>query len=208
MLLNMLNGKPNLIILFQFNSRKSLQFFRGSEYDVTEEIEEIKNKHSAKLEQQGECKSWSWTLQRLFSTSFLRPFSCIGILYMLVTWNGFNNMLVYMIQILQESGSTISPDLGPTIVGSIRIGFAGVVPFVIGKIKPKVLFLIGQFISTIAIALVGVYAFLQDYHSEYMEYFGWIPLASIVVLTVMRAAAILPVLHPLLNELYPTEIRY
>ena len=127
---------------------------------------------------------------------------------MLVTWNGFNNMLVYMIQILQESGSTISPDLGPTIVGSIRIGFAGVVPFVIGKIKPKVLFLIGQFISTIAIALVGVYAFLQDYHSEYMEYFGWIPLASIVVLTVMRAAAILPVLHPLLNELYPTEIRY
>ena len=90
----------------------------------------------SKLERQGESTSWSWTFQRIFSTSFLKPFSCIGILYMLVAWSGFNNLLVYMIQFLEEAGSTIDPDIGPIIVGSIRIGFAGTV--VLGHPKQNI----------------------------------------------------------------------
>ena len=77
------------------------------------------------LELQGEStSSWMWTFQRIFSSSFLKPFSCIGILYMLVAWTGFNTILTYMIDILNDSGSTIEPDMGPMIVGGVRIIFA------------------------------------------------------------------------------------
>ena len=104
-----------------FYYRKSLKFFRGTNYDVTKEINEIKERHAAKQKIHGESKSWMWTFQRLLSPSFCKPFLFIGLIYMLIEWAGFNNILVYMILILQESESSIDPELGPIIVGSVRL---------------------------------------------------------------------------------------
>ena len=66
-----------------------------------------------------------------------------------------------------------------------------------------------MFISMLAVSAIGIYAFIKDNYpnSEILQYIGWLPLISIVFLVVMRGAGILPVLHPLKNELFPTEIR-
>ena len=74
---------------------------------------------------QDKSKSWLLTFKRIASMAFLKPFSCIGVLFMLVEWSGFSNMTTFMIPILKESGSSIDPNLGPIIVGSVRIVFAG-----------------------------------------------------------------------------------
>ena len=103
--------------------------FRGPDYNITDEINEIKEKHMSKVELQGKSKSWIWTFQRLASATFLKPFSCIGVLYMLTEWCGFNVILVYMITILKESGSSIDPNIGPIVVGSVRFVFAGMYTF-------------------------------------------------------------------------------
>ena len=60
-----------------------------------------------------------------------------------------------------------------------------------------------------AVCSLGIYAFIKDNYpnSEILQSIGWLPLISIVFLVVMRGAGILPVLHPLKNELFPTEIR-
>ena len=44
---------------------------------------------------------------------------------MINTWSGFNCLLVYMIEVLEKTGSNIDPNIGPIIVGSIRLAFAG-----------------------------------------------------------------------------------
>ena len=105
--------------------RKSLQFFRGPGYDISEEFEEIKEKRRSKVEMQGEKQSWNWTFKQLMSSSFLKPYSCVGVLYILCDWSGFSAFSTYMVQILKESGLSIDPRIGPITIGSIRLFYAG-----------------------------------------------------------------------------------
>ena len=105
-------------------ARKALQFFRGKNFDVEEELQEIQKKHESKKSQITQ-KSWKFTLKRIFSSAFFKPFSCVGILYVIGTWTGFNSLIVYMVTILEETGSNIDPHLAPIIVGCMRLTFAG-----------------------------------------------------------------------------------
>ena len=106
-------------------ARKALQFFRGQHYDITEEFNEIQQKHESKKEENTKESSWKFIIHQLFSVSFFKPFSCVGILYMLNMLLGFNPLLTYTIEILNEAGSNVDPNIGLIIVGSIRLIFAG-----------------------------------------------------------------------------------
>ena len=107
-------------------SRKALQFYRGAQYDISEEIGEMNEKHLSKL---ANVQSSSW--RRLFSMSFLRPFSCVGVLAILSLASGFNVVSIYMIEILQDSGSTINPNLAPIIVGTVRLVISSKLPILL-----------------------------------------------------------------------------
>ena len=65
--------------------------------------------------------TWTWTLKRLFSASFFKPFLCVGLLNILSKLSGSNVITYYMITILEESGSSIDPNIGPIIAGSIGV---------------------------------------------------------------------------------------
>ena len=90
----------------------------------------------------------------------------------------------------------------------IHLGF---LPLIVGKLKPKTMFVISQILETASIIAICVYAFISNNESfissETLKSFGWIPIASIVVLIVISGIGIQPVLHILLNEMYPTNIR-
>ena len=128
-----------IIYIYLINFRKSLQFFRGPNYDITEEFEEIKEKRRSKVELQGEKQSWNWTFQQLISSSFLKPYSCVGVLYILCDWSGFSAFSTYMIQILKGSGLSIDPRLGPITIGSVRLFFAGKCTFSIFRLHLKMI---------------------------------------------------------------------
>ena len=102
-----------------FSFRRSLQFYRGPDYDINEEFCEMQEKHLSKVAEQIKSSSWKWTLERFFSMAFLKPFSCAGILSVLSMACGTNVVSTYMFFILQESGSLINPNLAPIIVGSV-----------------------------------------------------------------------------------------
>ena len=109
-------------------AKKSLKFFRGQEYaNINKELDEITEKHQSKL-QDSETLSWKFQIRRIFSVAFLKPFSCIGVLYSLTTWTGFDILQTYMINVLQESGSDvwINLSLVPSIVGVIGLVTAGI----------------------------------------------------------------------------------
>ena len=102
-------------------AKKSLQFFRGTNYDITYEIDEIQQKHLSKQKYQ----STLWTLRRLCSRAFFKPFMCIGILELLWNVSGFEVLTLYMVPVLKETESIIEPNLGPVIVGGVRVVVAG-----------------------------------------------------------------------------------
>ena len=73
-------------------AKKSLQFFRGKNYDVTEELIEIQKKHESKMHGASK-KSWKTLIGRIFSIAFLKPFSCVGVLFSLSPWVGGNSLM-------------------------------------------------------------------------------------------------------------------
>ena len=82
-------------------------------------------------------------------------------------------------------------------------------PFFIRQFRPKNLFVITSFLTSLAMITIGTFAFLQQFYPDlpHLESFSWIPLAMVIVPVIMRAAGILPVLHSLLSEVFPTDIR-
>ena len=104
-----------------FNFRKSLQFYRGRDYDITEEFEEISSQNQKKALLAQHLSGWKLTLKRFTSSSFGRPFMCIGVLYLIMQWGEYNNLTIHMISIFTESKSSIEPELAPVFAGSIQV---------------------------------------------------------------------------------------
>ena len=101
--------------------RKSLQFARGKDYDISEEFDElskqIETKAVARL-----ATGWTTTIRRIFSSAFFRPFSCVGILFLIQQWGEFSNLMIHMIEIFKDSNLTVvEPTLAPVIVGSVQV---------------------------------------------------------------------------------------
>lgn len=190
-------------------ARKSLRFFRGKNYDINEELTEIETKHESKQAAQAQA-NWKFTMSRIFSFAFFKPFIFgVGILYTVGEWNGSNSLIVYMISILEETGSNFDSKIGPIVVGCIRVAFAGLAAILINKFQPKVLYVTCQFLSTIAVCLIGLFAYFREFQPDlpYLQEFSWVPLVMIMTVITMKAAGILPVLQTLMAEVYPTEIR-
>ena len=99
----------------------SLRFYRGPNFDISDEIDEIHKKHLSKPE----SKSVVMLLKRIFSSAFLKPYMCIGIIEALFNISGFEITLVYMVDLLRETGSGIDPYLGPVIIGAVRFVTSG-----------------------------------------------------------------------------------
>ena len=56
---------------------------------------------------------------------------------------------------------------------------------------------------------IGLFAFLHKFNPDlpYLDVLSWIPLAMVISCVVMRATGIITVLHTLMSECYPTDIR-
>jgi len=62
---------------FNFIFRKSLQFYRGKDCDISVEFNEILKQNAEKA---SKAKGWRSTIKRIASPAFGRPFKCVGVL--------------------------------------------------------------------------------------------------------------------------------
>ena len=106
-------------------AKKSLEFYRGNQHNVDGELFEISQNHESKLRNTSNDN----TAQKLLSMTFFRPFSCVGLLYIIFTWTGHPTFQVYMIIILREIASSIGSDNGSKIDADITPIIIGVTGF-------------------------------------------------------------------------------
>ena len=78
-----------------------------------------------KVDTSRSISSVSWILKRFWSAAFLKPFLCIGMTLIISNLTGFEVINLYMVPILQESGSNIDAEIGTIIVGGVRVLSAG-----------------------------------------------------------------------------------
>ena len=90
-------------------------------------------KNQSKIEQnKGKSASGpQYLFRRMKSRAFFKPFSIIGVLFALQEANGVNSMLIYLVQILEMSGSTVEPKFGTILAGVCRLLTAGIIYYII-----------------------------------------------------------------------------
>ena len=77
------------------------------------------------------------------------------------------------------------------------------------KFPPKVLFVLATFSTALSMIVIGIFIFFQNFYpnTPYLDTFSWIPLVTMIIPVLVRAIGILPVIHSLISEVFPTEIR-
>jgi len=103
---------------------KSLQFYRGRNFDITQEFDEIIQQKEAKdlnvnTKGKNDCCS---SIKRIFSPAFGKPFMVIGIMHILTSLGVYIILLFNMINIFKEAQSSIEPQLAPVFVGIVQVG--------------------------------------------------------------------------------------
>ena len=184
---------------------KSLKFFRQPNDEISEEINEIQQMHLEKKESM--AKSWNWTLSRLCSPSFLKPFSCIGVLSTLSTVNGNNVLANYITEFMEEAKSDIEPSVGPFAIGILRLTIVGIVPYFVQKMPPRPTFTFGFFLKALFMALIATFYYFNNIDPEAAKMFNWTPLVSFILIYGVRTIALAPIQNILMSELFPSEIR-
>ena len=76
----------------------------------------------------------------------------------------------------------------------------------IKKISPRILFIVCQIMGLLGFIVLGIFAYLHEFHSIHPT-LKWAPLAGIMVVVTKQAAGTIPVLVMLNTESYPTEFR-
>ena len=185
------------------SAERSLGFFRTLDSNISEELDEIKERKAEKWARINKCQ---WT--RLFSKGFWEPFSCIGIIWSLNMLGGPPAVTNYLIPIMEESGSDLDPNLGLMVIGMLQLLTAVFVPFIVQKMEPRTSFTVGQILKAISMGTIAAYFYFHDiYPEQSAKLFSWIPLIMITLQHFLRSVTIIPVLYTLVGELFPTEIR-
>ena len=58
--------------------------------------------------------------------SFLKPWSCVGVLWLIYGWTGFDSSIIYIRKILTDSKSSVDPIFAPVALGIVGLVFAGI----------------------------------------------------------------------------------
>ena len=190
------------------SAKKSLQFYRGIDYDISEELAEIHEKHKSKMIQK-DSQTWKWTMKRFASSAFWKPYLSIGVLGILHPLSGFDTCIVYMIPVLKDAGYSYDPGFVPIVVGTVRVFCAALISLFIHHMSPKILYSVCYFIKTLAIAALGILSFLNANYPDLpiLGQLGWLPLALMINIMIMRGIGTTPVMSILMAESYPTDIR-
>ena len=129
-----------------------MEFFRGSAAPgVGEEVNAIiESKSMTKCKEGYICDS----LRQLTSISFLKPFSCIGFIYLLSNISGYGVVGSYSMDYFDNAGAhAVSYGAESVILGSVNVILTFLAPFILSKLPKKGLFVTCGFVSSIGFIL-------------------------------------------------------
>ena len=135
-----------------------MEFYRGSDSPgIDEEMNAIMENisRSKSKEEKG-----SQSLGQL-SISFLKPFSCIGILKISSCLSGYGTVMAYSNDYFDNAGAHVmSPGTDSVVLGVVKCGFTILAPFILLKSTKKTLFVVCGFISSLGFTLGNCFTYI------------------------------------------------
>jgi len=182
-------------------ARQSLQIFRGKNFDVEPELQDILeqlNKSGSK----GTIKDQAY---QIIKPENLKIFVLLFFINLLSQFTGNIVVINYTVTIFQAANTNIDPYLCTIIIGVIRVLGTVVYLLIIDRLGRKVLLMNSLFVLSGSGAILGLYFFFQE-NGRDMSNLGWLPLTCLVIFSFFSVIGH-PVVTIVRGELLPTSIR-
>ncbi|KAJ8683565.1 hypothetical protein QAD02_019357 [Eretmocerus hayati] len=182
-------------------ARKSLQWLRGKDADVSDELTTVEKMHVESERQETQSD-----LFELFMGSNLKPvLISLGLMFF-QQMSGINAVIFYTVQIFQDAGSTIDENLCTIIVGIVNFGSTFVATALIDRLGRKILLYMSSVSMTLSLVVLGGFFYMKNSHMDTSEY-GYVPLASFVIYVIGFSLGFGPIPWLMMGEILPAKIR-
>ncbi|XP_023712857.1 facilitated trehalose transporter Tret1 isoform X3 [Cryptotermes secundus] len=180
---------------------KSLQWLRGKDADISQELKEIENINNESL------KSPSGSSFELFNKSNLKPLLISLGLMFFQQMSGINAVVFYTVMIFKAAGSTLDGNTSTIIVGVVNFGSTFLATILIDRFGRKVLLYISSVAMIISLAVLGTFFYLKDHTDTNVTPYGWLPLVSFVIYVIGFSFGFGPIPWLMMGEILPAKIR-
>ncbi|XP_067008375.2 facilitated trehalose transporter Tret1 [Anabrus simplex] len=184
-------------------ARNALQWLRGKNTDVSEELAEIEKNH---IEAE---KNSPNSIKELFTQGNVKPITIsIGLMFF-QQLSGINAVIFYTVQIFEDAGSTIDGNLSTIIVGIVNLGSTFLATALIDRLGRKLLLYISAVSMIISLTILGIFFYLRTLEDPFIDVssYGWVPLVSFVVFVIGFSLGYGPVPWLMMGEILPARIR-
>merc|ERR1711892_39207 len=182
-------------------AKKSLSRLRGKHNNIEIEFVEMLKKKRAKDPNQS-------VISILFSNLFFQPFIRLGSLMVITQWAGINVVASYMVNIFQDSGISLSPEVAPILVSVMQLSLSMVSTLILRVAPRKPLFLVCAFLILLGQLTLGTHAYLtEDLSKDAASSYGWIPVLAVATVQSSQTVGFMAVIQLLVAESFPTQIR-
>jgi len=179
---------------------KSYKWLRGSAYDPSAEIEELKEQILSDKKQQ-------ISLKEAFSKRESKRALAIGFGSMVFQqFSGINIVIFYATVIFQAAETDIDSDISTIIIGAVNVAAMFTSTMLVDKAGRKLLLLISIIVMTITLTTLGIFFYIQDNHPDKAVNIGWLPITSLCVYIIAFALGFGPIPWIIASELYSKAI--
>ncbi|XP_069974162.1 facilitated trehalose transporter Tret1 [Penaeus vannamei] len=188
-------------------AEKSLQFFRGKNYNIQEELKALK-------ESIEDAQRNSFSLKDLKQSYVLKPLLISLSLMFFQQTTGVPAVMFNLTTVFRASGSALSDDMSVIIIGIVQVLATGGGSVLVDRAGRKKLLIISAAVMALSIVGMGGFAFanrtsspLPDQRAAPVSAIGVIPLVLLVVFISAFSVGLGPVPWLMMGELFPSNAR-
>ena len=188
-------------------ARKALQQFRGSTYNVNQEMETLinfSNRNNIKR-----LTGFREIVSALLKPNAVRPFALLSLYFLIYQWSGTNVITFYAVEIFKDSGATLNKYLAAVILGVVRLASTIVACILCRRCGRRPLTMISSVGCGLSMMGLGGYMWLKDYwtlnHSPIVA--TWFPVMCIFSYTITCTLGFLVIPWVMIGEVYPVQVR-
>uniref|UniRef100_T1JHA6 Major facilitator superfamily (MFS) profile domain-containing protein n=1 Tax=Strigamia maritima TaxID=126957 RepID=T1JHA6_STRMM len=173
-------------------ANQSLQFFRGENYDIAGEIDDLQR------EKQNEVKL---SLKELRNPVILKPLLIIEMEMLLQQFSGINAVVFNIADIFSAAKGSLGANEQGMIVGCVMVVASIVAAFFMDRAGRRVLLLLCSVVMTLSLFTLGVFFILMSMNRN------WLPVLCLVVFIFVFNLGFGPIPWLSMSELFPVKAR-
>jgi hypothetical protein len=180
---------------------KSIKWFRGQQYDPTEDIAELQNDNE---EQKANNLSTIEALSRDSSKSGL--IIAIGLMFFQQV-SGINAVIFYTTDIFNAADTGIDAEIATILVGVMQVIATFVASLVVDKLGRRLLLLVSDSVMALCTILIGIYFYMKSNDESSVSSIGFLPVVSLCVFIIAFSIGFGPVPWLMLGELFASDVK-